>query len=796
MGRIIKASIFWITVLGLLGLGIWAYMTWIWWPQRWSIDFTDRDLIEWLNRLPLLNLDVPALAQPYRIMHLEWAGILALWPVFLAFGRRSLSGFPLWQRLLSGIVRIALLTCLVLALIDIEKTTETSLVSVVYVVDVSDSVPDAAMAQAQDEIAKTHALQGAGFDVQLVTYAQSPRIIPLTQGAPPSIDRHDVQGSAAQQSTDIDAALRFAAALFPENHQRRIVLMGDGNQTQGDALAAAVQSVAQDIRIDVQHLLFPPVREVMISGIDVRQRDNLRVSKPFEIVVQIDATHETTARLVFEKNGVREEKNTQDVHLLKGQNFITLTTTPELPGPLTCRISLEGLGEEDDRFAENNVFLDSFVVLGKPKVLYIEQNATQAAYLQRALAGWGSTEGQSFEVEVRTAGGLPTSMRELMNYAAVILGDVPRVTNTGRINVTTDNMLLLQDYVRRQGGGFIAIGGGEAFGLGGYENTPIERILPVSFKADVKKDNQSAAIALVIDKSGSMQAHRNLELAKAAAKATVSSLNPQDRVLVIGFDDVPHIVVPATRAVNRHSINDKISRMAANGGTNIRNALEMTYLELSLISASVKHVILLTDGHSSYAGIDALVREMARARITISTIALQGADTVLLGRIASLGKGKTFIVNDASTLPRIFIEETNRVINNAVIEGPFIPTVARQHAMIQGVTRGTLLGYVATKAKPGAQVILTAPSGAPILAHWSFGTGKTTVFTSDAKNRWATDWIRQSSAFAKFWTQVVRATMKNDEETLYAMTTRIENERAIVSVDAIDDNDNFINALT
>ncbi len=773
-----------------------------WWfgimaPDMTSIEFTDHDVWSLLNQLPLVNVDVSGEPVSYRASHLEWLGLLASWPLLLLFGTRSLTDFKLWQRIVSCVVRVALIATIVLALVDIEKTEESQQVSMVYLVDVSDSVPDAMLAEAQqviDSALKSRGDSKTTLNVQVVTYAATPRVVE-TESDAVQLRRHDETGSAEQQATDIEAAIRFASSLFPENYQRRLVLMGDGNQTQGDALGQAARAAQDDIRIDVVHLTMPERHEILLHGFETRDRDNLRVGKPFEVVASLESTKAMTVQLDVSLDGVHSDKLSQSVDVQPGLNEIPLVVTSDHPGKLNLSAELAGVAEGDDTFAANNAIKDTFEILGRPKVLYIESDTASAQYLQRALAGWGDSEGQNFDVDVRPPSGWPTSMSELSKYAVVILGDVARVTNTGRTNITSENMKLLESYVRRQSGGFIALGGSNAFSLGGYKDTIIENILPVKFDADARNEKMTSAIAFVIDKSGSMRENRNLEMAKEAAKQSVATLKPQDRVMVIGFDDAPYLVVPATRAVNRYSINDKISRMQPNGGTNIRDALELAYLELSLVSAKVKHVIVLTDGHSPYTGIDALVKEMSRSKITVSTIALSKADTVLLSRIASLGKGRAYIANDPTSVPRLFVEETDRIVNNAVVESPFVPKVAKQHAMVKGVTPQTLLGYVETKPKNGSEVILTAPTGSPILAHWNVGTGSTTAFTSDAKNRWASGWIKQSSSFAKFWAQVVRETMNEEEETLYAMTTRLDQSRAYVIVDAIDTDDSFINGL-
>lgn len=795
MRSTVRTVIFWLTVVALIALQIWAFMKFIWIPGIETLEFTNIDVITRLNKLPFVSAEVPKEPVQYCAFHLYWLGLFAFWPLLLLPARHSLCDFPLWQRILSGICRVAILALIVLALTDIEKTSETSLVSVIYVVDVSSSVPDDMLEAAHKEIETALSKRNPETDIQVVTFAAEPQIVRIGENNKlPAFERQSGESEGTGQ-TDIESALRFSYALFPENHVRRIVLLGDGNQTKGDALSEAARAKAQGIRIDVVHLKAEPAREIMVKSLEIKERDNLRVGKPFEAVLEISATHEASVRLEVAKNNIPDEKLTQDVALVPGENYITVTTAGDAPGALELKFSLSGIPEIEDRFAENNTLIDKLDIQGKPKILYIEQNASNASYLQRALAGYGASSGQDFEVEVRSASGMPTSMKELLKYSAVILGDVPRETNTGRTNVTTESMNLLQDYVKRQGGGFIALGGEEALGPGGYENTPVEKILPVNFKNDTPQKSQSAAIALVIDKSGSMRENRNLEIAKEAAKASVSALKAQDRVIVVGFDDAPYVYVPMTRAVNRYSINDKISRMQPNGGTNIRDALEMTYLEMAMVSAKTKHVILLTDGRSPYTGIDALVKEMARAKITVSTIALANADTTLLSRIANQGKGRAYVAKDASSVPRIFVEETNRVANQAVVEAPFTPQVAKQHDMIKGVTFPTLLGYVGTKAKSGSQTILTAPGGAPVLAHWALGTGKTTVFTSDAKNRWASAWIKQSSSFSKFWAQVVRSTMKTDEETRYEMRAERENDSIRLIVDAVSDQDSFMNGL-
>src|SRR5205085_6680493 len=55
------------------------------------------------------------------------------------------------------------------------------------------------------------------------------------------------------------------------------------------------------------------------------------------------------------------------------------------------------------------------------------------------------------------------------------------------------------------------LGGENSFGLGGYFRTPIEEVLPVSLEVEKKQDQPSLALALVVDKSGSMSGNKRSE---------------------------------------------------------------------------------------------------------------------------------------------------------------------------------------------------------------------------------------------------------------------------------------------
>ena len=141
--------------------------------------------------------------------------------------------------------------------------------------------------------------------------------------------------------------------------------------------------------------------------------------------------------------------------------------------------------------------------------------------------------------------------------------------------------------MRDLGGGFLFAGGENGYGLGGWYHTTIERILPVRMDAEKRRDEPEVAMALVIDRSGSMSG-LPLEMAKQAAKATADTLAGDDLLEVIAFDSQPTRIVRMTPAKHRARIQSDIARIQAGGGTEIFSALDAAYQALSTTRAQEK----------------------------------------------------------------------------------------------------------------------------------------------------------------------------------------------------------------
>jgi Ca-activated chloride channel homolog len=723
-------------------------------------------------------LGVRLLGRDLELLRPRWLLLFALVPVVWLVGAHSLTDLSRGQRALSAVVRSLVVVGLALALARPALTRVDTRTVTVYLVDVSDSVGDGQLAAARAEVERAVRERGE-HTVRLITFARRPRVVELPEKGPlPPLERHVGAGDA----TDLAAAVRLAYGLFDEDRLRRIVVLSDGAETDGDLVAEAGAAARSRVRLFYRTFPAAATHEVAVAGLEVP--DKVTIGQPFTVKAEVYSSHATPATLSLTQDGAPNGLDPrQTVALAPGRNVVPFRSVVRNPGFVTYKVTASGMAE--DTFKDNNRALATLSVRGKPRVLYVEGEHSSAHYLARAL------ESQSIDVEVRGPHGLPGSARELDRFDLVVMSDVAQTY------VSLAQMNALETYVRDLGGGFIMTGGEGSFGSGGYAGSRLERILPVRFDTEKRREEPSLALALLIDRSGSMSGQK-VEMAKAAARATAEMLGRSDLIGVVAFDAQAQTIVRLQRAANRGRILNDIDRIVAGGGTSflppLRDANEM----LRPAPAKVKHVILLSDGQARYEGIAELVDEMHNAGITLSTVGVgQGADKTLLRMIATRGGGRFYFTEEADNLPRLFTKEATEVARSALVEQPSRVSVVKRVEMIDGTgveEAPALHGYVTTKAKPMAETILAVGGGEPLLARWRLGLGQTAAFTSDVKNRWGVQWLRWPG-YARFWAQVVRSLMRHRLTEAFDLRTEVQGGRVRVVIDAINRADRFVNGL-
>jgi len=583
--------------------------------------------------------------------------------------------------------------------------------------------------------------------------------------------------------TDLAAAVSLACGLFPPGSARRVVLLTDGLQTKGDLEHAAREASVSGVTIDVVPIAGRPRPDVRVVRL-TPSRARLHEGASVELKARIASSLSGKGTVRLFENGV--EVASRPLEVEAGREYTeTFLRAPEHRNMYAFQVRVEGF--PDDTMPANNSAMTLVDVWGRPVLLYVEGEEGESKYLRQAMAKEG------IRLETRPPAGIPRSLQELAAYDGIILSDTPAHL------VKQKTMALIRDYVEQLGGGFLMIGGKNAFGVGGYYRTPIEDILPVKVKAKDREERPSSALVLVVDRSGSMSGQK-IEICKSAAAATVELLSRRDYVGVVTFDSAARWAVPITRASSRGTIAAQISAISAGGGTNIHPGMTAAEQALASVKAKVKHMIVLSDGRSTGGGYQMLAARMHAKGITISTVAVgSGADTALLQAIAAAGTGKFYFTADPTNIPRIFAKDAMVHMGRLVHEEAFAPKRVERHPMLKGWIESqvpSLLGYVKTSRKATAQVPLVTPSNDPLLAHWRFGLGKVTAFTSDCKSRWASLWLTSWPDYGRFWGQVLREMAREPQG--YRLDVRLDEEGEDVHViaDVLDSLSDFGNETT
>ena len=420
--------------------------------------------------------------------------------------------------------------------------------------------------------------------------------------------------------------------------------------------------------------------------------------------------------------------------LSAGVNPIRMHTSLETPGALDLSIAVRTKTGGELR-------VDQAVILRRPRVLYVSEDpAGIDSHLPGALAA------AQFEVTRATdLGNL-----NFADYQLLVLN------NWDLEKIPAPRKEDLEKYVK-QGGGLLVIGGERnVYDEKKKKEDALDRALPA--KLLPPQSAEGTVVVLIIDKSSSMEGPK-IELARAAATGLVANLRPIDQVGVLIFDNSFRWVIPIRKADDQRAINALIAGITPDGGTQIAPALTEAYQKILPVESTYRHILLLTDGISEEGNSYALAREAKDHQVTISTIGL-GADVhrEYLEMIANLAEGKFYFLKDPAGLEQIVLRDVMEHTGTTAVEKSLVPQVARQTEILEGIdieAAPPLKGYVRFEAKPSAETILRFDKREPLLVRWQYGLGRSAVFTSDAKTRWASDWVNWKN-FDKFWSNLSR----------------------------------------
>lgn len=707
-----------------------------------------------------------------ELLSLEPLGWLLALVVLGITLRYSLVDQPAARRALSLALRGLAIVALVVGLCRPYWLTPSDRLHVVFLVDVSDSVDLAGVEQASDSIAAAIERLGPGDSWSL--YALGDGVRPLD--SPAALRRlvgswrDGIQDDRFRGQTRLAEALLGTRLAFPAGRSRRLVVLSDGRPTD-EGLTDALEQLAEE-RTEVRFAEVAGLSDAEAAAVSIEPATPVAFKNEvvrLRATVRANQAMPATVRIIHRGVAVRS----REVELAAGASRLVEFDVEMLsPGP--ARYTAEVV-PSDDRFPMNNQAGCTVEVRGEPRVLALHGEPRDLRPLSRALAK------QGLELDVRGKLGLPGSLEALLAFDAVVLADLPATDLSAR------QMQMLKRYVIDYGGGLVMLGSENSFGLGGYYKTPVEEVLPLVSRFEKEKEKPSLAMVLVIDKSGSMQG-LPMTLARQAAKAAVELLSGRDLIGVIGFDGAPQTVCDLRSAADVDGVQSSIDSLEAGGGTYVYPAMVEAFRMLEAAPAKIRHMIVLSDGHTQPADHQSLAQEASDAGVTVSTVALGGADKALLSSIAEVGRGRYYETDDPANVPQIFTKETMQASKSAIKEDLYAAVQTGDHPSLAGFNEDDLpfsLGYVMTEVKPTTQLLLAAETGDPLLAVGRYGLGSGLAYTSDLTERWGGEWLAWEGC-GKFWAQVLRSVLRRRDADGVELQTSVSRGVWGVEIDRFD----------
>ncbi|MCX8155017.1 MAG: glutamine amidotransferase [Verrucomicrobiae bacterium] len=704
-----------------------------------------------------------------------WLLIPALAWTFWWFWRSDVSLSP-WRRWTAFVVRWLIVVAVVLALAGLQWRRPVEGVNVIFVLDRSDSVPAAQQEAARRYVNEAAAARKKNDRVGLVVFANE-AALEFTASDKWDPNQTKVLAVISPDRTDLAAALRLGAAAFPEHGQKRLVVVSDGNENVGDALAAAMSLRPLGVTVDVIPLGTQGGQDAAVQRLGLPPR--IKEGQAFDAKIFITADAPRAGILRFFRND--EYLGEAPVQLEPGKNLFSFPQKLEQPGFYSYRVALE---VEGDQVPQNNRASAFVQVRGRPRVLLISHQPAEDAPLQAALRS------ADFEVRHIAADSAPDALVEWQSYDAILL------SNVAAGDLGLDRMRLLESAVRDLGVGLVCVGGDQTYAAGSYRGTPLEAVLPVNMELDSKKVLPKGALVLIMH---GMEFTGANQTARQTALAALDNLGPRDEMGVLLWDGSERWLFPLREVGDKREMGRLIAGMNQGDLPSFQNLMMQAYSALKASKASLKHIIVFSDGDPAPPS-NELLEQIVAERITISTVMIGGhvmPDTMV--RIANAGGGRFYEVpvNQAGALPDIFIKESAVILKSAIIEDPFKPRQAAASEVVRGMAAAdypALYGYVGTTPKDRAETPLVTDKGDPLLAHWQFGLGRAVAFTSDAKARWAREWLGWER-YRQFWTQVAQWSLRRLENADFTADITLEKGQGHLAVEAVDEQGNYRNFL-
>ncbi|MCL2349720.1 MAG: VWA domain-containing protein [Planctomycetaceae bacterium] len=567
------------------------------------------------------------------------------------------------------------------------------------------------------------------------------RLAVVSFGVNAAVDRNPKDRSEAftkyeseplRDASDLHSAIDRALSLIPVGDSGRLLVLSDGRWTGRKPNDLAARALQRNIPIDYRLQERSPAGDVAILSLETPA--SVLPGEAFTMTawVRVPVAQDIEFELLHNDKVIASGKRTMP----SGDGRFVFRDRAGSPGSI--QYTLRVRGSVDDPVSENNRLQKIVGVEGSKPILLV--NPTGKSKLAEILQSSG------MRTEVKKGEQLNWTLQSLSNYSGIILenADAKELGMTG--------LNLVPEWVRNTGAGLMMTGGRSSFALGGYYNTKVGEILPVSMELRKEHRKLASAIVVALDRSGSMQVsvgggRVKMDLANMGTVEVIRMLSTMDEIGVIAVDSAPHEVIRFGQNSDPETFAGRVLKIESmGGGIFIYEALLRATQMLQNAQSSTRHIILFADAADAEEP-GQYVELLKRAResgITCSVIGLgteYDSDAEFLKDVAFLGGGNCYFSSDPSELPRLFTQDTFTMARNTFLEDatPFrftggMATLTGQMFPDPPNVGGLNLCY----AKPEALVsaLTTDEYKSPMIASWQRGLGRVLTYAAQVDGKY------------------------------------------------------------
>ena len=514
-----------------------------------------------------------------------------------------------------------------------------------------------------------------------------------------------------------DAIVQYASS------DNQVVLVTDGNNNYGKDLEEGL-----DFAQNIGSTVYAVTPEIESNDLSIQVKGDKTAVKGNEYRFEIIVSQAKEVPVEYTFNAYADDE------LIRSGTFTQSSRqrSYQIPyrfnelGAHEIKIELSTQADEADNI--NNNFLKSVYVVPKPKIQYITDEPDSP--LSNILYNLYDTSTNS-------------NISNLDSQKAVVIDNIPAN------RISESDVSILKQYVSN-GGGVVVTGGERSYEYGDYLNSSIEDILPVTSTPTQWKGGRD--IVLVLDISPSTEKHGTLPEILGNAIYLVQKEELRGAYMgVIAFGKEGHDVSGGLKylgtAGNREFLEEEIRQLrpSTTSETSLHQGLEVAQEWLNTETGTLDLVVISDGGiEDSYEESLNMAKDLKKDNVNFYFVHIRSSAPSQQDESGNVYAEK-LVENVEGTTNNYFKLDAGQranIISDESIEPPLDENESTSSYQLfefnpsHFITRNSnvkanITGYNDVTPKPGANRLVVASNGKPVVTTWRYGLGRVASITTD-----------------------------------------------------------------